>query len=145
MIWQQFISGLSEHATFAPGAVDCQIGDVESALNLVCPGALRELLLQTNGVKGEYELGLVWDLERIEQENLLFRTHPEFADLYQPFDDLLFFADAGNGDQFAFPIQSDSSCDDRVLVWDHECDDRRVVASSLKEYIQHWLDGTLTL
>ena len=37
---------------------------------------------------------------------LIFRANADFAELYMPFDALLFFADAGNGDQFAYAIQA---------------------------------------
>ncbi len=48
---------------------------------------------------------------------------PDFANLYMPFEAMLFFADAdaGNGDQFAFVIR-DRPAD--VFVWDHETDSR---------------------
>jgi hypothetical protein len=57
-----------------------------------------------------------------------------------PFDSLLFFADAGNGDQFAFPITGARVRDD-VFVWDHESDSRRWYAGSLGQYIDWWLSG----
>ena len=68
------------------------------------PDELKALLSESNGVHGEYELGLIWPIERIVKDNLEFRQTPVFRDLYMPFDPLLFFADAGNGDQFAFAI-----------------------------------------
>ena len=58
-----------------------------------------------------------------------------------PFDALLFFADAGNGDQFAFPITATAARDD-VFVWDHENDSRSWYAASLKSYLESWLTGS---
>lgn len=144
-MWRDFVSNLTEHATFAPAATETAIAEVESSLAVQFPDQLRSLLRESNGVLGEYELGLVWDLGRIRDDNIRFRAYKDFAGLYMPFDHLLFFADAGNGDQFAFPIQNGKIHRDDVFVWDHECDDRRWVAGSLKQYIQWWLDGTLTL
>ena len=74
----------------------------DSSLRVEMPADLRELLCETNGVEGEYRLGLVWKLERIVEENLMFRHYANFRDLYMPFDHLYFFADAGDGDQLAF-------------------------------------------
>ena len=74
----------------------------------------------------------VWSLEQIVQQNLYFRTAPDFAGLYMPFDPLLFFGDKGGGDQFAFvvtPRRPD------IFVWDHESDSRRWVANDLSDYL----------
>lgn len=144
-MWREFISELAEDAIFSPSASTSAIVEAERALSLSFPEDLRALLRESNGVMGEYELGLVWDAERIQHDNLEFRRNEEFRDLYMPFDHLLFFADAGNGDRFAFPIQNGSIRRDDVFVWDHELDDRRWVAGSLKQYLQWWVDGTLTL
>ena len=71
----------------------------------------------------------------------MFRRDPEFARLYMPFEPLLFFADAGNGDQFAFVIR-DRPAD--VFVWDHESDSRSMVAPGLATYLEWWLDGRIS-
>ncbi|MGN6134612.1 MAG: SMI1/KNR4 family protein [Aureliella sp.] len=144
-MWRDFISNLTTNVTFAPPVAQAEIAEAENTLAVQFPDQLRSLLQESNGVLGEYELGLVWDLERIREDNLRFRNNELFADIYMPFDHLLFFADAGNGDQFAFPIQNGTIHRQDVFVWDHECDDRRWVAGSLMRYIQGWLDGTLTL
>ncbi len=39
--------------------------------------------------------------EEIVQRNLHMRTSAALRESYMPFENLLFFADAGNGDQFA--------------------------------------------
>lgn len=144
-MWRDFITSLTTDATFAPGATQSSIAATEEAFAVEFPDQLRSLLLESDGVLGEYDLGLVWSLDRIRDDNLHFRNNTDFADLYMPFDHLLFFADAGNGDQFAYPIQNGKIHRPDVFVWDHESDDRRWVAGSLKQYMQWWLDGTLTL
>lgn len=144
-MWRDFITSLTTDATFAPGVTQSSIAATEDSLAVEFPDQLRSLLLESNGVLGEYDLGLVWNLDRIRDDNLHFRSNTNFADPYMPFEHLLFFADAGNGDQFAYPIQYGKIRRPDVFVWDHESDDRRWVAGSLKQYMQWWLDGTLTL
>jgi hypothetical protein len=39
---------------------------------------------------------------QMASQNREFRTHPDFRRLYMPFDLLLFFGAAGNGDQFFY-------------------------------------------
>lgn len=92
--------------------------------------------------RGEYGLGLVWPIERIQGDNLMLRSSPDFANLYMPFEPMLFVADAGNGDQFAFVIR-DRPTD--VFVWDHETDSRTMVAPSLATYLERWLNGRLSI
>jgi hypothetical protein len=106
------------------------------------PHDLAELLRESDGVEGEYGLGPIWPAARIAAENLQFRADATFATLYMPFEPMLFFADAGNGDQFAFVIR-DRPAD--VFVWDHETDSRTMVAPSLATYLEWWLDGRLTV
>ncbi|WP_455403079.1 SMI1/KNR4 family protein, partial [Streptomyces bambusae] len=83
-------------------------------------------------VTDEYGTDLVWSAERIVDENAAFRANPSFAELYASFDSMLFFGDNGGGDQFAFFCNPDRS---EVVVWDHETDERRVVAESLERYV----------
>lgn len=141
-MWRELISNLSSVAKFAAPASDVAIREAGALLGGDLPGPLVSLLLETNGVTGEYGLGLVWPIERITEDNQAFRSNEEFRSLYMPFDPLLFFADAGNGDQFAFvwiPRR------DEVFAWDHENDSRRWVAPSLETYLRWWLDGSLRL
>ncbi len=100
---------------------------------------------ETNGAFGAYGLGLVWSVERVVRENLFFRLHPDFQELYMPFDCLLFFGDAGNGDQFAFAITGGKIRRDDIFVWDHETDSRTWVAPGLSTYLEWWLTGKLTV
>lgn len=41
----------------------------------------------------------LFEAAEIVSDNPTLRTCEDFRDLYMPFDPLLFFADAGNGDQ----------------------------------------------
>ncbi len=133
---------LLPEATFrAPAATEAVVR-CEQRLAVALDGDLRALLRETDGVDDAYGGGLIWPVERIVGDNLAFRTNRDFAELYMPFEPLLFFADAGNGDQFAFVLR-DGRKD--VFVWDHENDSRSWVAPDLGRYLTWWLDGTLTL
>jgi cell wall assembly regulator SMI1 len=139
-MWRARILGWTDQATFNDPASDGAIRACEVALGQTLPRELADLLRESNGVEGEYGLGLIWPIERIRDDNLRFRTSAEFAALYMPFEPLLFFADAGNGDQFAF-VMRDRPPD--VFAWDHETDSRTVVAPSLATYLEWWLDGRI--
>jgi hypothetical protein len=141
-MWVEMIRALEPRAEFAAPATEEAIRSCEVALGVALDDDLVALLRETNGVAGEFGVGLVWPVERIAADNLMFRTTPVFADLYMPFDSLLFFAEAGNGDQFAFVLRD---CRRDVFVWDHENDSRSWVAPCLERYLTWWLDGTMAL
>jgi hypothetical protein len=144
-MWREHIEKLEPDHEFFPSLTWAELTSSEDRLGLRFPDELRSLLQESNGVHGQYGLGLIWPIERIIADNLRFRTHPDFGDLYMPFDCLLFFADAGNGDQFAFPIQNGRTRRNDVFVWNHEDDSRTWVAPSLSKYLEWWLDGTIKL
>lgn len=60
-----------------------------------------------------------------------------------PFEPLLFFADAGNGDMFAYTVCNGSVRRPDIFVWNHEDDSRTWVAPSLALYLEWWLSGKL--
>jgi cell wall assembly regulator SMI1 len=128
-------------ATFREPAGSGLIRTVEQELGHGLPGELRELLAETNGIEGEYGLGLLWRAERIAQDNAHFRTNEELRDLYMPFDGIVFFADAGNGDQFGVSLSGNHE----VYVWNHEDDSRVWVAPTILGYLENWMTGRLTV
>ena len=144
-MWKQIIEQLSTAHEFSPPATWSELSLAEERLEVKLPDALRELMFESNGIQGEYGLGLVWPIDRIVADNLRFRSHAVFKELYMPFDPLLFFADAGNGDQFAFPIQLGQIRRNDVFVWNHEDDSRSWVAPDLAKYLEWWLNGTIKL
>lgn len=145
-MWKELIQRLTSECEFAPPASPGQVASAEKSLGVELPDPLRALLHETNGVEGEYGLGLVWPVERIVEDNLAFRDNGNFRSLYMPFSHLLFFADAGNGDQFSFPVQADGvSHRPDVFAWSHEDDSRNWVAPSLKDYLEWWLTGRIKL
>jgi hypothetical protein len=144
-MWKQFIEALTPDREFGPPALWAEITLAEEKLGIKFPDDLRNLLFETNGVHGQYRLGLIWPLERIVADNTSFRANEHSKDLHMPFDSLLFFADAGNGDQFAFPIQNGAINRLDVFAWNHEDDSRSWVASSLAKYLEWTHNGIIKL
>ena len=144
-MWRDLISKHCPTARFSPPASDAALHAAEAALQIVLDEQLRDCLRESNGVFGEYSLALLWPLQRIVADNIAFRANRDFKQLYMPFDCLLFFADAGNGDQFAFPIQDGEIRRHDVFVWNHEEDSRSWAAPSLQRYFEWWLTGKLTI
>lgn len=110
-------------------------GDVASAelrLGSSLPSGLVSLLFETDGIVGHYGVDTVWPLERIVEDNLRFWSDSSVADLYMPFDALLFFGDNGGGDQFAF-VRKPARAD--IFIWQHEDDSRRWAARDLEDYL----------
>lgn len=141
-MWIELIRGLEPAAEFQPPATDQAIQACEQALGTRLDPDLAALLREANGVHGSYGHGLIWPAERIAADNLAFRASPDLAELYMPFDPLLFFADAGNGDQFAFVLRDQRQ---DVFAWNHETDSRTWVAPRMTEYLTWWLDGRMQI
>jgi hypothetical protein len=143
-MWRERILTMCPAAEFGAPSSAAELAATEAAVGAALPLALRELLLECDGVHGNYGLGVIWSAARIRGDNLHFRTNADFRTLYMPFDSLLFFADAGNGDQFAFPVVGGAVRDD-VFVWNHENDSRSRAAPSLQLYVEWWLTGRLKI
>ncbi len=142
-MWRDLITSLTNVATFAGPASSRHLAEAEKDLCIVFPDELRELLSESDGVNGAYGLGVVWPLARIREDNLQFRSNPDFRALYMPFDCLLFFGDAGDGDQFGYAILDGAIRRDDVYRWSHENDGREWAASSLRQYLERWATGQL--
>lgn len=145
IMWKHLVSALESNSRFESPANKSDIENAEKSLNVLLPRQLKECLQEANGIFGEYDLGLVWSLDKVVHTNLDFRQSTNFEELYMSFDSLLFFADAGNGDQFAFPIQAGQIRRDDVFVWNHEDDSRFWVAPNLKTYIEWQLTGKINV
>lgn len=144
-MWLETISKLSEDCKFHPPTKLDEINKAEFALEISFPEELKSLLQETNGIEGSYSLDLIWNIERIEQDNLAFRHTQDFKNIYMPFDHLLFFADAGNGDQFAFAILNKEIRNPDIFIWNHENDSREWFAPSLDKYLEWSLTGKLKI
>jgi hypothetical protein len=145
-MWKTFTDSLNEDFRFFPPAEEHKITRAESLLNITFPTELSDFLAETNGLHcAKSYTSMVWSIEDIEQTNLEFRKNINFAKLYMPFESLLFFGDAGNGDQFAFRILSGEVSMSDVYVWDHENDSRIWIAPSLKTFIEWWSAGKIKI
>ncbi|MGH7678311.1 MAG: SMI1/KNR4 family protein [Gemmatimonadaceae bacterium] len=132
--WRELIGSVFRDARFYIPASAREIGHAERELGVVFPGELRQLLLETNGVSANYSAPLIWPVDEIIEQNKHFRTSSQFATLYAPFTELLFFGAEGNGDQFAYRMVEGRISDTSIYEWDHETDTRAVFASDLKDY-----------
>jgi cell wall assembly regulator SMI1 len=94
-MWREFIQKLSPDCTFFPPATPEQIAAAEAALGMALPEKLKGLLAETNGMWGGTGETYIWPLERIEKDNHRYWTDPALAELYMPFNALLFFGDDG--------------------------------------------------
>lgn len=128
-------------ATFRQPATPEALQVCETRLGRPVPAELRGLLLETNGVEGDYGLELVWRAERIGDDNTRFRTSRDIGELYMPFDGLVFFSDAGNGDQFGVALSGNQE----VFAWNHENDSRVWVAPTVMGFLEEWMTGRLTI
>ena len=144
-MWREIILKLDPSATFYPGASDAQLTALEKAMGVAIPTELRQLLMESNGVHGQYELRLIWPIEEIIKQNSNLRLNPIFHETYMPFNNLLFFADAGNGEQFGFRIVQGRIKSPDVFAWNHEDDSRLWVAPSLQVYLEGWLTGKINV
>jgi hypothetical protein len=144
-VWREQVQRLCTDSEFNRPASHDALDIAEETLRIELPTELRTLLLESDGVKGEYGLRLVWPLDRIVADNIAFRSNADFRRLYMPFDHLLFFADAGNGDQFGFSILDNEIRRSDVYVWNHENDSRTWVAPTRGKYLQWWLTGAIKM
>ncbi|MGW6026164.1 SMI1/KNR4 family protein [Streptomyces sp. NPDC055099] len=138
-MWREVAELAFPEAGFSAPVDPAGAAAAEQRLGSSLPASLVSLLQETDGIVGHYGTDTVWPLERIVEDNLRFWSDASFADLYMPFDALLFFGDNGGGDQFAFvrrPARDD------IFVWQHEDDSCRWVARDLADYLRRSLtDG----
>jgi hypothetical protein len=144
-MWVELIKKCTNDCEFNAPANFVIIERAEKELGIEFHKDLRAALMESDGIVGEYGLGVLWTVDRIKSDNLEFRINSDFKDLYMPFDSLLFFADVGNGDQFAYPVQNKKINRNDIFCWNHEDDSRNWVAPDLKTYFEWWLTGKLNV
>ena len=145
MNWKEHIEAICAQANFSEPAEEQALLAAEMQLGMRLPQSLRELLAESNGVRGEHDLALIWPIERIVADNRSFRESQSFRTLYMSFEGLLFFADAGNGDQFAFAVAGGQVRRSDIFVWNHEDDSRTWLAKDLREYLEGWVSGRIAI
>jgi len=139
--WRTRLARFGEAVRLATPASAESVEGLTDALGVTLPAELHALLLESDGVADRYGAGLVWPAAEIVRQNRAFRTNPEFRALYMPFDALLFFGEAGNGDQFFFRILDGAVRGPDVYVWAHETDSRVWAAPSLEALLERRLAG----
>lgn len=150
-MWREFTQSLAPlvqrpiEIRFADGTSEEQLTIVEIELDIALPKDLRDLLYESNGVRDQYGWRIVWSAEEISQYNREMRTQPQYTNSYMSFADMLFFADTGTGDRFAFPILQGKVKTTRVYAWTAGDDSRIAVAFSLKSYLERLLSGKIKL
>ena len=132
----------NKYEMFSP-CEDFDLLDSKPQFKTNLPDELTQLLKETNGLQVYYSLS-IWSLDAIISNNLSYWFDSEsFADLYMPFDNLLFFADAGNGDLFAYRILQHKIEYNDIYLWNHENDSRVWVANNLTDFIKQSLTGEI--
>jgi len=131
-VWREIASEFAS-AELNSAATEQALARVEEQLGHSVPRSLKSLLAETDGIKAECGVEIVWSAERILAENTSLRNDEQFRNLYMPFDPLLFFGDNGGGDQFAFVRTPER---DDVFVWDHETDSRNWISPSLESFLR---------
>ncbi|KXH86074.1 SMI1/KNR4 family protein [Sporosarcina sp. HYO08] len=144
-MWKDYIQAVAKGYYFKPPAIKSEIDQLEKELQVELPTDLLELFKETNGVYDKFDCPLIWPTDQIVKDNLFFRNFDDYKDIYMPFDHLLFFSDAGNGDLFGYAILNGSVRRDDIFVWDHESDSRKWVASSLKDFIEGWTNDKIAV
>jgi hypothetical protein len=138
--WKILVTRLTDEAEFAPPADEGRLRELGHGLGLTIPLALREFLLEADGLTADYS-EMIWTVADIEQRNREFRTFPDFRSLYMPFDHFLFFGGDGGGDQFAFAIDADGEIRKLdIYRWEHESDARSWFAGHLEQYLERRLN-----
>lgn len=64
-MWRELIEALDHGVTFSPPATGEDLRAAARQLGGPLPPDLTGLLLETNEVAGEYDLGVVWTIDRI--------------------------------------------------------------------------------
>ncbi|WP_342032906.1 SMI1/KNR4 family protein [Priestia megaterium] len=116
---------------------------LEKLFSIQIPKELRSLLYETNGVNDSYGYSLIWSIEKIIRENLNLGERLE--DIYLPFNNLLFFSDARNGDMFGYSISDRSIKQNDIYLWNHGNNEQTQIAPSLNDFVEDWISGKLSI
>ncbi len=128
---------------FFPSATPDAIAAAETTLGCKLPDELKQLYSETDGLFAHYGANLIMPLHDALKENETLRCTPDLRELYMPFDHMLVFGGAGNGDLFFFPIHADGSLAPEVFIWDHESDSRSYFANNIKDFFLRYATGLI--
>lgn len=140
-MWWELIKTASPDYALNQPIREQEIYFVERALGVEFPETLRQLLQEANGGTDQDAQWVLWELAKIEKGNQELRH----ADTHMPVHHLLFFAEDGNHNLYAFGIIGRTVRLDRVYLWRRDDDSRICVANSLEEFLERWLEGKVTV
>jgi len=133
-MWLELIrKHMSNNKFIAPkcGANLSKIQNAEKKLGVLFPRELKNLLLAVNG--DQY---LLLSIDQIIEDNNLMRE--SLSEYYDGLDELLFIAGNGCGDYYAYIIQDGKISSNQIVRWEHETNERVVIATGLVEMIEKY-------
>ena len=142
-MWKDLIQNISTGCVYGEPASIEDIEVLEKLFSIQIPKELRSLLYETNGINDSYGYSLIWSIEKITRENLNLGERLE--DVYLPFNNLLFFADARNGDMFGYSISDRSIKQNDIYLWNHRNNEQTQIAPSLNDFVEDWIRGKLSI
>lgn len=135
--WRSIAGSLFSDARLADPAPRAEIGRVRRALGVALPADLASFLTLSNGLLAQSGAPLIWSTAEIVEHNRAMRGNKDYAQLYMPFDCLLFFGTPGNGDHYAYRVLGKVvPASSGVYRWDHENDSREWFANDLEDYLK---------
>ncbi len=135
--WRSVARSLFSDARLARPAPRPEIGRVRRALGVALPSELAGFLAVSNGLRAQSGARLIWSATEIVEQNRELRGSHDYAQLYMPFDCLLFFGTPGNGDHYGYRILGKAiPATTGIYRWDHENDSREWFANDLEDYLK---------
>lgn len=108
----------------------------EQRLNVLFPQELKGLFGELNG-----DRWLLLSLEEMVEDTLRIRA--ALRDGGEESDDMLLIGANGCGDYYAYTIEEGRVLPTEIIRWEHECNQRTVVAHSLQELIDQYYQGNI--
>ena len=143
-MWKQKIAALWPDAQFNDPAAPQDIEAAQKSLGVSFTPEMIELLSESDGFHAQHGTDYLWRVsphaephQSIAAWHRTMRETLDFAELYAPFDDLLFIGAEGGGSLFALRIEGGAATNE-VVLWDHEDDSRTVVSTGgLGGYLEY--------
>lgn len=142
-MWKDLIRTTSTECVFEEPANMEDIAVLEKLFNIQIPDELKIFLCETNGTNDSNGYPLIWSTEQITRENLHLGERIE--DTYILFNNLLFVAGDRDKDMFGYSTSEGVIKQNNIYIWNYENDRRKLVSASLKEFIEGWISGKLSI
>ena len=155
-MWRELISALTAHKQpvgglkpgpdYFHGATPEQLDTVEQKLGVSLPDPFRDLLGESNGVLVTIGQHMIWNTDELVEDNWSGCVLPAAWWGDQTSHRLFFFGDAGaDGIRFAFLVTEDDTVVEQIHAWYPIGRVQVQKASSLRDYIESWLSGSMTV